>query len=185
MLELFTIDEKTRVAKPNPELLMLLPFKELMRRLRRVEGDSDGREKLHNSRELAYIYYAVKFCDTKEDEDKYKKMVGLPEDWEPDDVVKQAMDYYRETQYTPAIESVKLIKESIRNLNSFISQANQQLKVLTIANGREVNEFLDVLDRLPKTIETLKKAESTLEREQEALAKGRKGRSLNKFEMPN
>jgi len=54
-----------------------------------------------------------------------------------------------------------------------------------LGQARDINEFLDVLDRIPKTIDNLKKAEATLEREQEALAKGRKGRGLNKFEMPN
>ena len=184
-MELFIQDEKTRLVKANPELLALNPYRELMRRLRKIEGDSDGREKVFNLRELAYVYYKAKFITTKEDEDKYKKLIGLPEDWQPDQVVLDCVEAYYQTQLTPAVETVKLIKESIAGLNEYIKQANTQMRSAVLGQARDINEFLDVLDRIPKTIDNLKKAEATLEREQEALAKGRKGRGLNKFEMPN
>lgn len=185
MLNLFTIDEGTKLPKPNPELILLSPFKDIMRRIKPCEGDADGRRKILNIKEFAYIYFAVKAIETTEDEIRYKKMIGLPETWEPDDIVKAGIEAYRESQWTPAIDSVKRIKKSLASLNSFIDHGNIQLQSLTLNNSREVNEFLDVLDRLPSTIETLKKAEATLEREQEALAKGKKGRTVNKFELPD
>lgn len=184
-MELFIIDEKTKLPKANPELLIIPCFKELIRRIRKTPGDSDGREKLLNNKELAYVYYSVKWITGREDDSNIRKLLQMPDDWEPDDLVKECIKKYASTQWTPAVDSVAKIKKTIISLNDFLEKGNNLMKNAGLGDSREVNEFLNVLDRIPKVQDTLKIVEAKLEREQEALAKGRKGRTLNKFELPD
>jgi len=56
-MKLFEIDQETKLPKASAEARMIKSFNDLLKRLNKVEGDSDGRRKLRNEQELAYVYY--------------------------------------------------------------------------------------------------------------------------------
>jgi hypothetical protein len=188
-MKLFEIDQETKLPKASAEARMIKSFNDLLKRLNKVEGDSDGRRKLRNEQELAYVYYQgvydsrFKLIRTEEDRNKaIKTLIGLPDDWQPDQLVKKCIEDFKETQFTESLPLVENIQKSILSLNNFIVTAQGHLSTAGLESGRAVTEFLDILDRIPKTIDNLNKAKETLRKEQDALAKGRKGRALNKFE---
>ena len=189
-MKLFDIDEQSKLPIPTAEARTIKEFNELIKRLQRVDGDADGRKKTRNIQELAYVHFMCVYDSrfkllSKEDREKaIKNLIGLPESWIPDELVNQAMVVYRDLQWTESIDLVTEIQRSIAALTSFAKSANNALPALTISNAREVNEYLDVLDRIPATVDKLKKAKELLHTEQEAISKGIKGRKINKFERP-
>jgi hypothetical protein len=189
-MRLFDIDENTKLPIPTAEARTIKEFNEIIKRLQRVDGDADGRKKTRNIQELAYIHYSCVYDSrfkllSKEDRDlAIKKLIGLPDNWQPDSLVLQAMVVYRDLQWTESIDLVHEIQRSIAALTSFSRSANDQLPSLTIVNAKEVKEYMDILDRIPSTVDKLKKAKELLHTEQEAISKGIKGRKINKFERP-
>lgn len=189
-MKLFEIDEVTKLPIPTAEARTIKEFNEIIKRLQRVDGDADGRKKIRNIQELAYVHFncvydsRFKLLSKEDREIAIKNLVGLPQDWKPDELVNQAMTVYSDLQWTESVDLVTEIQKSIAALTSFAKSANNTLPSLTINAARDVNEYLDVLDRIPATVDKLKKAKELLHTEQEAISKGLKGRRINKFERP-
>jgi hypothetical protein len=190
-MKLFEVDEKTKLPIPTAEARMIVPFKDILRRISKMEGDADGRRKLLNMMELAYIHFngvydsRFKLMSDDEKDNAVRTLIGLPTWWQPDDLVKEGIKVYTELQRTESTDLVLEIQRAVKALTSFAKRGNETLPNLGIQDAREVNEFMDILDRIPNTIDKLKKAKEMLIKEQDALAKGKKGRVLNKFEMPD
>jgi hypothetical protein len=189
-MKLFEIDEKTKLPIPTAEARFVIPFKDILRRISKMEGDADGRRKSLNMMELAYIHFhgvydsRFRLMNNEEKETTVRTLIGLPEWWEADDLVKEGIKVYTDLQRTESTDLVLEIQRSVNALTSFAKRANETLPNMGIQDAREVNEFMDILDRIPTTIDKLKKAKEMLIKEQDALAKGKKGRVLNKFELP-
>ncbi len=189
-MKLFDVDENTKLPIPSAEARLIKEFNEIIKRLQRVDGDADGRKKTRNLQELGYVHFSCvydsrfKLSSKEEREIKIRELLGLPQDWMPDELVHQAMKVYRDLQWTESIDLVLEIQRSIAALTSFSKSANGQLPSLTIVNAREVKEYMDILDRIPTTVDKLRKAKELLHTEQDALSKGVKGRNVNKFELP-
>lgn len=190
-MDLFDIDEVTKLPVPKAELLLVPEFKEINRRSRPIDGDSDGRKKVHNYKELAYIYFIgkwdsrFKLKSIKDKDAEVKKLLKLPEEWIPDEVVKIALKIYIDLQVTESTELEEGLSGSIQSLTDYIRAGNESLKTASLNNAKNVSEFLDILDRVSKTVDQLKQTREKLRREQEAVAKGRKGRTFNYFEIPD
>lgn len=190
-MKLFDIDDVTKLPIPSAEARTIKAFNEIIKRIQRIDGDSDGRKKTRNLQELGYVHFSCvydsrfKLMSKEEREQKIRILLGLPEDWQPDELVKEAISVYTDLQWTESVDLVTEIQRSIVALTQFAKRANDGLPNLTIDASREVNEYLDVLDRIPTTVDKLKKAKELLHTEQDAIAKGLKGRSINKFELPN
>lgn len=190
-MKLFDLDEKTKLPVPSGELLMIPIFKELIKRKRPIDGDYDGRLKHFNMMELAYIYF-MGVWDSKfklhKESDKIlavKKLIGLPEEWKPDLSVLEALNTYVELQITESSGLAEVLGKTVQNLTIFLENGQQTIATLGIDRAEDVSEFLAILDKVPKTVEQLKQTREKLLREQEAIGKGRKGRTLNKFEVPD
>lgn len=191
MIEFFELDEKTGLPKIKAIALTIYSFKELWRAIRRVDGDSDGRRKLQNTAEFAHIYFTYHYASKyrvmaeAEREDRLRKLLKIHEKWVPDELYLAAAEDFQKEMESPMLPTVDRIKESILSTNKFLKKANTQIETLSITDSADINKYMDVIDRLPQTLENLKRAEAQLEREQDSMAKGRKGRTLNKFEMPD
>lgn len=187
-MKLFEIDQETRLPVATAEARTIKSFNEILKRLRKSDGDSDGRKKKRNEQELAYVYFQkcydsrFKLLNKEEREVVIKKLIGLPDDWQPDELIKQAIEDYAVTQETPSLKLVEGIELSIVSLSQYVRTAQAQMPTAGLEGSRAVSEFLDILDRVQKTVETLRRAKDLLVREQEDGAKGRKGRTMNKFE---
>jgi hypothetical protein len=198
-MKLFILDEKTKLPIANPELLTIKCFAELIRRNRKIDGDGDGRRKTLNEKELSYIYFngvfdsRFKLKRDKEKEDAIKKLIGLdtitvngnPLNWEPDSLVKECLSEFRELQVTASSEYVTSLEGTISALSKYLTNAKQQLETgtLTTVSPQDIKALLSVINDSPSTLDTIAKAKSILQKEQDALATGRKGRTVNKFEL--
>lgn len=189
MIEFFELDDKG-MPRIKAIALTIYSFKELWRTIRKVDGDSDGRRKLQNTSEFAYLYFTNHYASKyrvmahAERDEKLKKLLKIAANWEPDELYKAAEADFQEFQASPMLETVDRIKESIVALNKFMKKANTQIESLSITDSDDLKKYMDTIDRLPTSMENLKRAEAQLEREQDSMAKGRKGRQLNYFEMP-
>jgi len=190
-MKLFEIDPVTHLPVPTAEARTIASLRELIKRIKPMPGDADGRQKRMNLMELAYVHFGgvfdsrFKLMDTEEREENIKRLIGLPKDWKPDNIVLQAIEDFTTTQWTESIPLVTEIQRSIMSLTAFAKRANKQVEEGGLDEVRAIGDYMDILDRIPKTVDSLKRAKETLNREQEALAKGRKGRALNKFELPD
>lgn len=190
-MDLLELDEETKVPKPTAECLCVPQFRELFDRPKLIDGDRDGKKKLVNMAEFAYIGFMGRYDSRwkllhgKDREDTVKKLVGLKDQWIADNLVKECLDIYVDSQTTESTPLVEALSSTIQNLTKFLNTSQTQLGALGVADAKTAKDFLDVIDRIPKTVEGLRKAKEQLNREQDALAKGRKGRSLNKYEIPD
>jgi hypothetical protein len=188
-MKLFDIDEATQLPIPTAEARTIVSFNEVIKRLQKVPGDSDGRKKTRNLQELAYVYFTCRYDSrfklmSKEEMDvAIKSLVGLPTDWTPDELVNDAMKTFTDMQWTENIDLVHELQRSIKALTAFSKRANDTLPNVGLDGSRDVNLYLDVLDRIPATLDKLKKAKDLLHTEQENIAKGLKGRTINKYEL--
>jgi len=79
-------------------------FKRILERDRGSEGDNDGRKKIFAFKEFFYIYSVADFrsdgniggFNAKDLHLRGIKDAGLPENWKPDDKIKEAIDFYKE-----------------------------------------------------------------------------------------
>jgi hypothetical protein len=188
-MKLVQLNPETKLPEPTPELLLIGDFKDLMKRVKRVDGDADGRKKTMNLMEIGYIYFSCtydsrfKLMDVEERERKIRELVGFSHDWQPDDLVKRCLNIYADTQVTESTELVINLTKSIQGLVKYLANAQKQLPSCTIEDAKTINEYLNTLDRIPKTVENLRQAKAQLDREHDALNRGMKGRTLNKYEL--
>lgn len=145
----------------SPEALLLKPFKKIWER-------DKSKSKDRALSELAFIYF---YCDPRSDYmyiiddetrmDEIKKGEGLKEDWEPDTHLIKAMELYTQLTTTTsagllqdARASVEKIREELRNL-SFEAVDPAKLP-------KALKDAADTLTRIPDLMESLQKAERTL-----------------------
>lgn len=189
-MKLMEIDSVTRLPKPTAEVLLIPIFSKLWKRSNKVDGDRKGTGKILNEKEFGYIYYMCvydsrfRYLNDKDKSEKVMKLLDLPEGWEPDSMVLEAMKVFNELNLTAGQELVDTLDGTASDLSFWIRSKRAGIKAGTTP-PRDVTEILGIIEALPKTLETIKKAKDVLGREQEALSSGRKGRSLNKFELPN
>ena len=190
-MELFTLDPTTKLPIIHPSTLTIECFKQLWKRSKPIDGDFDGRKKVFNTKELGYIYFTGKY-DSRfklksplEREIKIKELVGLPESWIPDELVKQCVLVWEDAQVTASLEFVL----SLEGMISAMSKYMNTVKV-SIASGNlatvypsTIKEIIAIIKDSPNLVNDISKARTVLQNEQEALATGRKGRKFNKYEV--
>jgi hypothetical protein len=187
-MKIFYIDEKTQLPLPTAEALLIDSFDKIWKRTRKIDGDADGRKKTFNKKELGYIYYQgvydsrFKRLTQEEKEKKVRELLGLPEIWKPDEVVEQAIIEYVNIQITTSSEIVASLEGTGSALAKYLVSIKDKLATGAI-NVKEVKDIMDIINGMPTTLDSILKAKAVLEKEQNALLTGRKGRSFNKFEM--
>lgn len=190
--KLFTIDEKTQLPIPTAEALILDSFSKAWKRVKKIDGDADGRKKTFNTKELGYVYFQVMFdprLKLKEGTEReifVKRMLALPDDWSADEVIKQCIEDYREWMKTPSSEYVSSLEGTVGALAKYLNNAKAAISIGTMESvtPKDVKDLMSVINDSPTMLDTVVKAKAVLQKERDALATGRKGRSLNKFEMP-
>ena len=145
MIPIITIRDGELVIN-RTEILSIKEFKKVATRVKGMPGDSDGRKKLLNTLELQFVkYYAETRLHSASiyagmpDSEKTVKIaqdIGLPDDWIPDDDVKDAIKKYVEilNDYIP----------SARVLNSF----ERGLAVIAQSNHLVISRLSEYLGQL-------------------------------------
>lgn len=161
-MRLFTYEGfKVTIA---PEALTLKSFKKIWDRDR-----SSSKSKAIT--ELSYIYF---YCDPRSeyaifiDEEtraaEIKKGEGLPDKWEPDKLVIEAMELYRKLTVTVSAGLLEDARVSIDRIRT-------QLRQMSFADiesaklPKALRDATDTLTRIPDLIEAFQKAERALNSE--------------------
>lgn len=154
----------------SEEAILLKPFKAIWNRDRTKSKD-------RALDELGFIYF---FCDPRSDyqyltdETERKKAIkegeGLPEKWEPDKLVLDAMDFYNSFKPTSALllEDTRYAVDKLRKLLKDINLEDKDDKGKPIYT---LNTITATIKQIPSLIKDLDEAEKTLT--SEMMQKGR------------
>jgi len=183
------LNEETNLPEPSPEILTIPQFLEVWETVYKIDGDRDGTKKKFNLRIFGYIHFHAVYDSrfrqlNKEEKDlKIRELLKLTSKWIPDPEVLDCIRIYADMQITASQELVDSLEGTNIDLSKWV-KAKRALIAAGTAEPRDVSAYLDIMERLPSLIETVKKAKITLEREHDVLATGRGGRRLNLFELP-
>lgn len=158
----------------EPELLVLKPFKKLWER-------DKSKNKERAITELAFIYF---FCDPRSDyqyitDDEARKQAikegeGMKEDWEPDKILYDAMDYYSSFKPTSALllQDTRYAVDKLRNLlrNLDLNQVDDKGKPIYT-----LNTFTATIKQIPSLVKDLDEAERALAKDIVEAGKARGG----------
>jgi hypothetical protein len=163
-MNLFEIKEDQVTVAPGA--LMLVPFAALWKR-----DKTKGKKKAMAELSAVYFYadYKSDFSEIMNPTEKLEHVrsfiIGMPEDWEPDEKFHAAVDFYKERQATVSTIILEDAKHAIAKISSFLR--NVDLTELD-ENGKfvyDVKKVNDVIGGLPKTVETIASLERTVKKE--------------------
>lgn len=134
--KLFKIDDAGDIHYDKAEYKLIPEFYEIMNRLIGVKGDHDGRKKLHNKRELMYIFYMADWTSSNifaflPKNEKHEKAViasRLDNDYEPDEAVTAAINKYKEIQrsYVPTARILFSIQRNLMQTSRYLENLETQ-----------------------------------------------------------
>lgn len=125
----FTIEDD--IPKPLPEASLFPPFLKLLKRDRK-------RNKHNGMMELAFVFWTcwynspfVKNYPEELVEKVVQSKVGLPKDWSPDVVIRQAQNFYRAEQNTVSMKILEEIRKTLFASEKMIEVIQKDLKKFT------------------------------------------------------
>lgn len=159
MIKLFKRDGYE--IKVEPEALLLKPFKKIWNRDR-------SKDKSRAMQELGFIYFV---CDPRSDYqylvdldtrmESVKQGEGLPNDWTPDQTVKEAMEFYSSFKPTSALlledtrVAVDKLREHLKNMdfNEVDDKGKPKYTLNTITSTiKQIPELIKGLDEAEKAV---------------------------------
>lgn len=159
MIKLFKRDGYE--IKVEPEALLLKPFKKIWNRDR-------SKDKNRAMQELGFIYFV---CDPRSDYqylvdldtrmESVKQGEGLPNDWIPDQTVKEAMEFYSSFKPTSALlledtrVAVDKLREHLKNMdfNEVDDKGKPKYTLNTITSTiKQIPELIKGLDEAEKAV---------------------------------
>ena len=179
MIRLFKYEGYKMVIEP--EALLLKPFKQIWQRDRSQNKDKAMME-------LGFIYF---FCDPRSDyqyltdEEQRKQAIkngeGLPEKWEPDKVVLDAMEFYNSFKPTSAL-LLEDTRFAVDKLRKFLENVDL---FATDDKGKpiyQVNSITSSIKQIPELAKSLIETEKTVAKEIEESGRVRGGNDKKAFE---
>lgn len=142
----------------EPQALMINEFAA-------IRDANDGDDVL-TLKELSFVWFYTdvrsdfqNILDDYDRKEEVKQSISLPEDWEPSDVVKEAIQFYREYSKTPSsglydasVAAAKFIEGKLKDpqvlLDELDSKKNNKYKLDTIL--KMVSQIPDVMVKLHK-----------------------------------
>ncbi len=187
-MKLFRINKDTKLAELTDEARTLEPFKSIIKKISPSKGDADGRKKVLNEKEVAYIYFAanhdsrLKYADKEEKLLILKKRLALPDDWKPYDLIEQGIEVVKESQitvstpvYESAVKAGDALKKWFDHISQDITDHPERYK------AKDMKDFQDNFARLGTTLDQIKSAGEKVASEHETRATN-KGRMISIFE---
>ena len=189
-MNVFVKTEGSKEYELRPEFKEYKEFKVLERRTKKMEGDSDGRKKLLNRKELSFVYLYGYFGSTyknyaqAEAIENIKVDIQMPDNWQPDEEVKQAVRLYNRLQKTSSWKSYKAVEDMEKSIRSYISIKNKDLEVGKM-DPKTAKDFLSLSKELSELTAAKEALKVKLEKEHDNIhgLTGRKGRILNAHEL--
>lgn len=153
----FSLDKELNKLTIDPEVLVDIPeFAKLMRRIRPMKGDSDGKEKKLNFKEMMYVFYMAEWTNKNilaglpsiKRHKEAVKLCDFPDNWEPDDAVKKGIAKYEWIQQELSPTGRVLIAAK-RNL----MQMALQFEVMNKQNEMTMRILEGIMDRVAEYAE--------------------------------
>ena len=145
----------------SEEALLLKPFKKIWDR-----DKTKNKEKAYM--ELGFIYF---YCDPRSDyqyltdeEERLKAIKegeGIPDKWSPDNIVKEAMNYYNGFKPTSA-----LLLEDTRNMvNGYRAKLREITKDMSNLEIKDIKDIGAIIKQIPALVKDLDEAERAVSKE--------------------
>ena len=145
----------------SEEVLLLKPFKKIWDR-----DKTKNKEKAYM--ELGFIYF---YCDPRSDyqyltdeEERLKAIKegeGIPDKWNPDNIVKEAMNFYNGFKPTSA-----LLLEDTRNMvNGYRAKLREITKDMSNLEIKDIKDIGAIIKQIPALVKDLDEAERAVSKE--------------------
>lgn len=162
----------------------LLPFKEILDRDKTKEKEVAMKEML-----FIYFYNDIRsnylLMDEADRINEIKKDIGLDADWEMDEIIQVASDFYKKNSSSVIEELYKNTLESARDIGDYLKNTKALLAERD-NNGRpiyDVAKITSAVQKVPKLMSDLKAAYKEVVKEREENDNKQKGsRKFNTFE---
>lgn len=179
-MQLFSL--RKNIVYTDPKALLIKQFKD-------VWDKDKSKDKKLASKELAYIYFiqdwGSAYANYSEDEkhDILKFDLELPEDWEPDHVVKTALKKYDELQQTPSMKYAKSVNKAFWDMLAYFDKIDWDERDNRGQAVYKHSEVSKVMGESGKLMDSIKKLDDMVRKEKsEGRIKG--GEELGLFEDP-
>lgn len=149
---------------PSPEILLIKPFRRLWNADR-----SERKEKF--LQQVSYCYFMIDprstysyITDLDERADEIIKQEGLPEKFQPSEMLKDAMEIYRKHCTTTS----SLLLEDTRNTVEKIRTELRNFNISSFEDKDKVNALktiASIVSMIPKMVKDLSEAEKTVTQE--------------------
>ena len=145
----------------SEEALLLKPFKKIWDR-----DKTKNKEKAYM--ELGFIYF---YCDPRSDQQyltdeeerlkSIKEGEGIPDKWSPDNIVKEAMNFYNGFKPTSA-----LLLEDTRNMvNGYRAKLREITKDISNLEIKDNKDIGAIIKQIPALVKDLDEAERAVSKE--------------------
>ena len=172
-MQLFQINEQYKIDI-DPVAYTLIPFKKIWDR-------DKSKDKSKARKELAFIYFSIDYKsdfynipEVEQREIEVIKHIFEKEKWSPDKAIKEAQEFYKERQKT---FSLVLLENALLGLGKL----SEYFRTIDFTEY-DPKKFADTVRQLPAIIESLKKTEDSIQREQEQGKKKKGGRDKAIYE---
>lgn len=174
-------------VRPRPECLEIAEFKALWSKVRKVKGDSDGRRKLRNIQEFAYVFHVVshkspyaQYEDTVRAEQVKVEVFGEDSDWEPDELVNHTLTKYRELIKSPVIRLLDSALNTLARTSTYLDSVDYNEKS-PAGQVYTVKDVLGAMAQIGKMLDSLQILREKAAKEEETGSKIRANVIVNEF----
>lgn len=193
-MDLFTEDEDG-LPKINLELKTIVCFRKLIERDKSSKGDADGRKKRFSTLEAAYVFwegkfnspYIQEFPDSVTRLKHIRKEAGLPDNWQPDEVVLECLDWFKNSQIT---KSMRLLESMEKMIDGFRDYFDNVDLTETIKDGKDkgnlkhdASKVMKNAKDVPELVIAVKEMKTIVSQEIDEKVTGKAGRVVSMFEQ--
>lgn len=184
-MNLLQYDKENYNVTFSPELLLLLPFKKI------IERDKSKTRELAK-KEIGFIYHFTDirsdYLDIVNDQEKISEIIhdiGLPKNWKIDEVVQEAINFYRKRSDTVNSILYRSAHKAAIDISNYLNKADELLDERD-ENGKvvtDISKLTSALEKVPKIMANLNAAHVELIKEQKITEGRSKGSKVfNMFE---
>lgn len=200
-MKLLAVDKEFNV-EIEPHCYEIEEFKNVIKRIKKTKGDTDGRKKELAKKELAYIYHMASndsiYANFSERDRHFNLLNDVFGDssYKIDAEVKLAIEKYKELNITPALKLIvtltetlhktdKIIKAIIEQLEENLENNTHKQQYVKMGNAvktgvqitvDDINCLMDVGKRVPLMLTELEGLQKKVEKEKEEKASRIKGK---------